>query len=120
METLLTHAKWSPLASGKLARSPDQQATSFRAKNGTTYVSSNPEESEEIIRRVHQTAVSRGIPMTHVALAWLNKRVVSSIIGISSVERMDEALDANTVELSNEEEMYLESPYKPQLVQGHT
>jgi aryl-alcohol dehydrogenase-like predicted oxidoreductase len=57
--------------------------------------------------------------MSHVALAWLNKRVTSPIVGMSSVKRMDEVLNARTVELSDEEESFLEEPYKPQPIQGH-
>ena len=57
--------------------------------------------------------------MSHVALAWLNKRVTAPIIGISSVSRMNEALDAIGKELTKEEEEYLEELYLPQVIQGH-
>jgi hypothetical protein len=36
------------------------------------------------------------------------------------VERMDEALDAGGKELSKEEEEYLEEPYKPKAIVGHS
>nr|Q75ZG2.1 RecName: Full=Aldo-keto reductase AMT2; AltName: Full=AM-toxin biosynthesis protein 2 [Alternaria alternata]BAC84994.1 aldo-keto reductase [Alternaria alternata]BAI44761.1 aldo-keto reductase [Alternaria alternata]BAI44803.1 aldo-keto reductase [Alternaria alternata]BES52855.1 aldo-keto reductase [Alternaria alternata] len=111
---------WGPLAAGKLARPPDGKASTFRAINGGAYKDHNPAESEQIARRVHQIAVSRGVPMSHVALAWLNKRVVSPVIGLSSVERMDEVLDARALELSDEEESRLEDPYKAQPPQGHS
>ncbi|RYO44996.1 hypothetical protein AA0116_g13503 [Alternaria tenuissima] len=111
---------WGPLAAGKLARPPDEKASTFRAINGGAYKDHNPAESEQIARRVHQIAVSRGVPMSHVALAWLNKRVVSPVIGLSSVERMDEVLDARALELSDEEESRLEDPYKAQPPQGHS
>jgi aryl-alcohol dehydrogenase-like predicted oxidoreductase len=58
--------------------------------------------------------------MAHVALAWINKRVSSPIIGFSSVERMDEALDANGKTLTDEEEKYLEELYQPRNVVGHS
>lgn len=57
--------------------------------------------------------------MSHVALAWTNKRISSPIIGFSSVERMDEALDANGKELTEEEEKYLEELYQPRVIHGH-
>ncbi|CAE7222042.1 Aldo-keto reductase [Pyrenophora teres f. teres] len=110
---------WAPLASGKLARSPDQKSSSCRSANSTLYKDHNPTQSDEIARRVYEVANSRGIPMAQVALAWLNKRVVSPIIGISSVERMDEALGARDIQLSEEETSFLESPYKSQEIQGH-
>lgn len=58
--------------------------------------------------------------MSHVALAWLNKRVTAPIIGFSSAARMDEALGARDKILGEMEEQYLEEPYRPQRVQGHS
>jgi aryl-alcohol dehydrogenase-like predicted oxidoreductase len=58
--------------------------------------------------------------MSHVALAWINKRVSSPIIGFSSVERMDEALEARGKVLSEEEEKYLEELYEVRKIQGHS
>lgn len=58
--------------------------------------------------------------MSHVGLAWLNRRVTSPIIGLSSTARMDEALGAVGKELTEGEERYLEELYLPQMVQGHT
>lgn len=57
--------------------------------------------------------------MSHVALAWINKRIASPIIGFSSVERMDEALNVKGKTLTEEEENYLEELYEPQAIQGH-
>lgn len=57
--------------------------------------------------------------MSHVALAWLNKRITSPIIGFSSVERIDEALDVRGKTLTEEEEKYLEELYIPRAVEGH-
>ncbi len=58
--------------------------------------------------------------MSQVAIAWINKRVTSPIIGFSSVARMDEALDCRGKELSEEDEKYLEELYVPVKIQGHT
>ena len=58
--------------------------------------------------------------MSHVALAWINKRISSPIIGLSSIDRMDEALDANGKQLTDEEEKYLEELYVPRAVSGHS
>lgn len=57
--------------------------------------------------------------MSQVALAWINKRVSSPIIGFSSIERIDEALDARGKRLTEEEEKYLEELYLPKAVSGH-
>ncbi|OJD36832.1 aldo-keto reductase [Diplodia corticola] len=90
---------WSPLASGRLARPPGQQPNTFRAVNGQIYRDHNPEVSKEIVSRVHHLATSRGLPMSHVALAWL---------------------DARGLALSVDEEKYLEESYRPQPIQGHS
>jgi aryl-alcohol dehydrogenase-like predicted oxidoreductase len=57
--------------------------------------------------------------MSHVALAWLNRRVTAPIIGFSSPERIEEALSARGKTLTEEEERYLEEAYQPQEVLGH-
>lgn len=57
--------------------------------------------------------------MTAVALAWINKRSVSPIIGFSSIKRLDEALDAGGKTLTEEEEKYLEELYVDRAVDGH-
>lgn len=46
--------------------------------------------------------------MAHVALAWINKRVTSPIIGCSSLKRLDEAIGSNGKCLDSDEEQYLE------------
>lgn len=58
--------------------------------------------------------------MSHVALAWINGRVSSPIIGFSSIDRLDEALDANGKTLSEDEVKYLQEPYITREVQGHS
>lgn len=57
--------------------------------------------------------------MSHVALAWINKRVASPIIGFSSVERIDEGIDVRGKVLTEEEERYLEELYQSRAVEGH-
>ena len=57
--------------------------------------------------------------MSHVALAWLNSRVTAPIIGFSSINRINEALEAKDKVLTEAEEQYLEELYIPRSVQGH-
>jgi aryl-alcohol dehydrogenase-like predicted oxidoreductase len=80
----------------------------------------NSEVDHKIIERVHELAEKKGWKMSHVALAWINKRISSPIIGFSSVERMDEALEANGKTLTEEEEKYLEELYQPRPIVGHS
>ena len=72
------------------------------------------------IKRVQELAEKKGWKMSQVALAWINKRVSSPIIGFSSIDRIDEAIDVRGKTLTEEEEKYLEEPYEPKAVSGHS
>lgn len=78
------------------------------------------ENDQAIIKRVEELAEKKGWKMSSVALAWINKRVTAPIIGFSSVDRMDEALEARGKELSAEEEKYLEELYTARAISGHS
>jgi aryl-alcohol dehydrogenase-like predicted oxidoreductase len=73
-----------------------------------------------IIKRVQELAEKKDWKMSHVALAWINKRVSSPIIGFSSIERMDESIGARGKTLTEEEEKYLEELYQPKPIVGHS
>jgi aryl-alcohol dehydrogenase-like predicted oxidoreductase len=77
------------------------------------------DNDKQIIERVEELAKRHGWKMSVVALAWINKRITSPIIGFSSVERMDEALEAIDKILTDEEEKYLMEPYQPREINGH-
>lgn len=83
------------------------------------FTTGHTDPDREIIKRVEELANKKGWKMSHVALAWINKRVSSPIIGFSSVERIDEALEVRGKELTPEEERYLEELYVTRDIQGH-
>ncbi len=58
--------------------------------------------------------------MSQVALAWINKRISSPIIGFSNVDRIDEAIEVRGKTLTEEEEKYLEELYQPKVISGHS
>jgi aryl-alcohol dehydrogenase-like predicted oxidoreductase len=58
--------------------------------------------------------------MSQVALAWINKRISSPIIGFSSVDRIDEAIEVRGKTLTEAEEKYLEELYQPKAITGHS
>ncbi|KAK5132661.1 hypothetical protein LTR08_008783 [Meristemomyces frigidus] len=107
---------WAPLCRGLLAR----PASAYNATKRSEGEKELSEGDREIVRRVEEVAGKRGCRMSHVALAWIGKRVSSPIIGFSSVERMDEALGAGGVELTVEEERYLEECYVTREIVGHS
>ncbi|KAI5868163.1 NADP-dependent oxidoreductase domain-containing protein [Durotheca rogersii] len=113
---------WAPLCRGHLARPPTAFGTTERSRlerdaqpgsHGTV------EPDLTIIRRVQELAAKHGWPMSHVALAWINRRVASPIIGFSSVARIDEAVAARGKTLTEEEEKFLEELYLPKQISGH-
>jgi aryl-alcohol dehydrogenase-like predicted oxidoreductase len=113
---------WAPLCRGHLARAPEAFGTSQRSKGEKDKGSPHTgmvEPDLTIIKRVQEIAEKRGWPMAHVALAWINKRVTSPIIGFSSVKRIDEAITKGK-ELTTEEEKYLEELYEPKRINGHS
>ncbi|KKZ58611.1 alcohol dehydrogenase [[Emmonsia] crescens] len=61
----------------------------------------------------------QGYTMSQVALVWLSKRIACPVLGLSSSERMDEALAIRGQNLSEAEEQYLEEAYKPRALVGH-
>ena len=69
---------------------------------------------------MEELAKKKGWPMSHVAMSWLlNKGGSSPIIGLSSVERIEEALQVRNKTLTEEEQKYLEEEYVPKNVMGH-
>jgi aryl-alcohol dehydrogenase-like predicted oxidoreductase len=109
---------WAPLYRGHLARPYEKFGTTAR---------SGPEAEKgalsdldvQTIKRVQELAETKGWKMSQVALSWVNKRITSPIIGFSSVERLDEAIDVKGKTLTDEEEKFLEELYQPKVVSGH-
>jgi len=113
---------WAPLCRGHLARPPTDYGSTIRSegeKNSGRATHGTSEADKKTIARVQELAEKKGWPMSHVALAWINKRVSSPIIGFSSVARMDEAITARGKTLSEEEEKYLEESYESRDIAGH-
>jgi aryl-alcohol dehydrogenase-like predicted oxidoreductase len=78
---------WGPLNAGQLARPLDAQQESERAKatKGSVFDRKTSEWEDEIVRRVEKTAKEKGWTMGQVAIAWINGKVTSPIVGFSSV-----------------------------------
>lgn len=114
---------WAPLCRGHLARPPQDFGSTTRSageQKSSTFTTGESESDKEVIKRVQELAEKHGWKMSHVALAWILRKVSSPIIGFSSVDRMDEALGARGKELTDEEAKYLEEPYVTRDVQGHS
>ena len=119
--------QWAPLARGHLARPAASFGSTTRSageKGGTMnpaiqYPPPITEADTKIIQRVEEIAKKKKWPMAHVALAWILAKVSSPIIGFSSVERMDEALEVGGKELTEDEVKALEEFYVARGISGH-
>ena len=110
---------WAPLYRGFLARNPDSGSTT-RSESAPQQFKELTKADEEIIKRVHELAGKKGWKMSQVALAWIIQRGTIPIVGFSNLQRLDEAVAVKGKELSDEEMKWLEEPYVPKAVVGHS
>lgn len=83
------------------------------------FKSGTSETDKEIIDRVQKLAEKKGVTMSQISLAWISKRVTSPIVGFSSVKRIEEAIGARGLVLSEDEEGGLEEVYVTREIEGH-
>jgi aryl-alcohol dehydrogenase-like predicted oxidoreductase len=113
---------WSPIAMGFLARPHAAFTESERGSgmNGKLMGYDIDEADVKINERIGEIAKERGVSMAVVAIAWsLSKDFMTSpIIGMSKVERVQEAVDAVNFELSKEEIESIDKLYRPKNTAG--
>ena len=114
---------WSPVARGVLVR-PWGSRDTVREKSDQFLQNiirkRETEVDEMIVKRVEEVAKKRDVGMAKVAMAWvLKKQGIYPIIGLSSKERIDQAVEAVKFELSDEDAKYLEEPYLPKQISGY-
>jgi aryl-alcohol dehydrogenase-like predicted oxidoreductase len=111
---------WSPLARGWLAgtRTREGDRLTVRAANDAHDI---PDRDFDVIERVKEIAVERGVPSAQVALAWLLGRpgVTAPIVGATRVAHVEDALTAAELELTTAEVARLDELYVPHAVFGH-
>lgn len=76
---------YSPLASGDLARSAGASTARLDMMKGTPFERVLSSADKTIISRVEELAKNYGCSMSQVALAWIQTKADSPIVGISSV-----------------------------------
>ncbi len=112
---------YSPLASGHLARatwdSPSVRSTSDQTMKGK--YDPGKDLDLPIIARVQELAERYERPMSQIALAWhWARHDAAPIVGCSKPERVDQAVAALSIQLSEEDLAYLEEPYQPHNLVG--
>jgi aryl-alcohol dehydrogenase-like predicted oxidoreductase len=112
---------WSPVARGVLAR-PWGSGASKREETDAylaALISRDNEADKSIVDRVEEVAKKRGEPMATIAMAWVLRKGANPVVGLGSKERIDQAVKAMGLVLSEDETRYLEEPYLPKNVTGY-
>ncbi|HLE14053.1 MAG TPA: aldo/keto reductase [Anaerolineales bacterium] len=116
---------WSPLARGFLVGNRARQGWGETVRSQIDDFAHEMYYQEgdfEVVERVVDLAGRLGVTAAQVALAWLLHQpgVTAPIIGASQMHHLDEAVRALEIRLSPEEQAYLQQPYRPHPVLGHT
>ena len=114
---------WFAVAAGVLTRPWNDDSTE-RAKTdpylAAIFKSGDGVAEKAIVDRVEEVAKKKNVAMAQVATAWLlSKPGVNPLLGLSKKERIDQAVAAIHVKLTEEEIKYLEEPYVPKPVMGY-
>jgi len=115
---------YSPLARGNLAVPFDEYETTDRGANDN-WAHQYPYRDgggETIIGRVEELAAEKDATMAQISLAWLLSKdpVTTPIIGVDSITHLEQAVDALDISLSESDMEWLEEPYEPLPVAGHS
>ena len=114
---------WSPVGRGVLTRPWDSRSTKREETDNALKRMIRSQETEvdkTIVNRLEEIAEKHGVSMTCIATAWSISKGCCPIIGLSSKERVEEAVfNSNFDELTKEDIEYLEEPYMPKAIQGY-
>jgi aryl-alcohol dehydrogenase-like predicted oxidoreductase len=115
---------WSPLGAGYLTRPHEEFRETTRGEHEKDAAGVPYDEgpaSKEINERVRELADEKGVTMAQIALAWHfhNEYTDAPILGTSSIEHLEDAVEALEVDLSDSDMTYLAEPYQPVSVYGH-
>lgn len=112
---------WSPVARGVLARPWGSGATKREKTDAylSALITRDKEADKAIVNRVEELAAKKGVPMAAVATAWVLAKGANPILGLGSKERVDQAIEAMGLILSDGEIAYLEEPYLPKKIAGY-
>jgi len=114
---------WSPLARGFLAgnrRTPSDADTARGRTDNHAHGMYYAPGDFTVAERVAEIARERGVKPAQVALAWVLRQttVTAPIVGASKMHQLDEAVEASTMTLTDDEAHRLQEPYVPHAVLG--
>ncbi|MGH8212977.1 MAG: aldo/keto reductase, partial [Rhodanobacteraceae bacterium] len=115
---------WSPLARGLLAGNRERGGVRNTARSDSDPLADQMygENDFDVVDAVRAVASARKLPPAQIALAWLlGKPAVSApIVGATKLQHLEDAVASVEVRLSDEEIGWLEAPYRPHSVLGHS
>jgi len=114
---------WSPLARGYLTR-PHEEIDATTRGDSEEHMYEHPYREgggREVNERVQELAADKGVTMAQISLSWLLHKdwVDAPIVGTTSVEHLEDAVEALEIDLTSSDVAYLEEPYEPVRVSGH-
>jgi aryl-alcohol dehydrogenase-like predicted oxidoreductase len=114
---------WSPMARGYLTRPHGEIDATTRGETEEHMYRHPYREGggATVNERVQELAEEKGVKMAQIALSWLLHKdwVDAPIVGTTSVEHLEDAVEALEISLSGSDVEYLEAPYEPVRVSGH-
>ena len=111
---------WSPNSCGMLARPLSAEKTIRSSGAMGAFFANITDADKEIINRVQKVAKNKEWTMSQVALVWVIQKGHIPIVGFSSDKRVDEGCGVTGKVLTDDEMKFLEEPYVPTRVTGHT
>lgn len=110
---------YSALASGRLARKPDEITKRSQEDSYARFKYDGTKEQDDIIiKRVSELADKHNVSMTEISLAWLLTKTTSPVVGATKSHHIEGAVKAVDLSLTEEELHYLEEPYVPHALAG--
>lgn len=109
----LAMTPWSPNAGGLLTRPLSEQKKTDRGSKGLFFLPLT-DANGEIIKRLEEVAKKHNLPMAVISTAWVLSKGFCPIVGMSGINRVEDAIKATKVELTEEDIKYLEEPYQSQ------
>ena len=117
----ISSTPYSPLAAGRLARPWEETTARYTEDKMAVFkYDSTIDTDKPIALRVAEIAKQHGVPMAHIALAWVLQKpeVAAPVIGATKTSHITDAVAALAVKLTGEEVAYLEALYVPHKVVG--
>ena len=117
---------WSPLARGFLSGNRPRETRGETLRGRTDTYAHNMyyrDNDYAVVERLVEVAERyEGATPAQLALAWLLNKpgVIAPIIGASKMYQLEQAVGAVAIKLSAEDVAYLEEPYQPHPVLGHS